>query len=108
MKKLLLILSCGLALGVANAATPTAASAPMGGPNGMKQIPAECKAQMVKMHSNHEAIEAAIKKNDANKVGKLVIKEYNDNQAFLKSHPDCKMKRGMFGKMPPHDASAPM
>lgn len=97
MKKLLLILSCGLAFSVANAAT-TVASAPAS-MDSAHPVPADCKVQASKMKTGYMAVESAIKQNDANKVGKLVIKAYNENQAFLKTHPECKMKRGMFGKM---------
>lgn len=81
MKKLLLaIISCGV-LSVANADTPP--PAPM-------QMDPVCKEAFDHLQANRPKVEEAIKANDANKVGKLVIADNKYMTDFMKKNPQCK------------------
>lgn len=49
-----------------------------------------CKPLMEHMRTTHPQIEAAIKANDAQKVGQLVIADHNFIEKFIAEHPQCK------------------
>ncbi len=97
MKKLLSTLLIVGASVAANAAQPQASQ-----PMPMKMDPV-CKPAFEHMRSSHMAIESAIKANDANKVGTLVIANYKYMQDFMAKNPQCKPKHrpmGAGGMMP--------
>lgn len=53
----------------------------------------ECKPAFEHMKANHDKLEAAIKANDANTVGKIVIADHNYMESFIATHPQCKPPR---------------
>lgn len=90
MKKLLTVLLFGVAtVGVVNAD-----QAPSMPPMMMDPV---CKPAMEHMRTSHKEVEAAIKANDANKVGTLVIANHNYIESFMAQNPQCKPR----GMMPP-------
>lgn len=86
MKKLLTILLGVAGFSFANAGQMSA-SGPLADP--------QCKPAMEHMHASRIQIEEAIKANDANKVGKLVIQDHKYMETFIASHPQCKMHHPM-------------
>lgn len=87
MKKLLTVLLFGAAtLGIANADQTTPQMPPM-------MTDPVCKPAMEHMRTSHKEIEAAIKANDANKVGTLVIANHNYIESFMMQNPQCKPPR---------------
>lgn len=82
MKKLLsTAAACGLFLvaGIANA--------------GHHQMNSVCKPAWEHVQATHPQIEAAIKANDATKVGQLIIADHKYLEEFFGKHPECKPKR---------------
>lgn len=61
---------------------------------GMSKDPV-CKEAMERMHDCHTKVQAAIKANDAQKVGELIIANHNYMENFMAKHPQCKPKHGM-------------
>jgi len=98
MKKILLALSV---LGSLAIACNTVASAPMGmcaeshsgcthaNQNHPMMNPA-CKPLMEHMMQSRPQVEAAIKANNANKVGKLIIADHKFMEEFAAKNPECK------------------
>ena len=86
MKKFIMIALFGMAtIGLANAAE----SAPQMMGHGPMMNPA-CKPLMEHMKSSHPQLEAAIKANNAEQVGKLVIANHKFMEAFVAKNPECK------------------
>lgn len=95
MKKIFLIGVCGLSLmsGMAYANNMN-----MGmDMKGMNMAPKDpvCQEAMTHMRATHEKVEAAIKANDAQKVGELVIACHKYMEEFTAKHPQCKPKHEM-------------
>ncbi|MDD3267469.1 MAG: hypothetical protein PHC75_09870 [Burkholderiales bacterium] len=82
MKKLLIALMGFAIVGIANADTPTEAP-PM-------QMDPVCKQAFEHMRDSRPKVEAAIKANDANKVGTLVIADHKYMEDFMSKNPQCK------------------
>lgn len=104
MKKLLSMLLLGVAsFGIANADQSQAPQMPP------MMMDSSCKPALEHMRTNHQQVEAAIKANDANKVGTLMISNHNYMESFMAQNPQCKppkrgngMGGGMgMGMMPP-------
>ncbi|RTL02998.1 MAG: hypothetical protein EKK57_00435 [Proteobacteria bacterium] len=87
MKKLLGLL-CAVGFIASATAEPTPPPMPM-----MQNMDPVCQQAMQHIHASHTQIESAIKANDANKVGTLVIANHNYMESFIKQHPECKPKR---------------
>lgn len=84
MKKLLITLIGCAIVGIANADAPTnAPEAPM-------QMDPVCKQAFDHMRDSRPQIEAAIKANDAKKVGTLVIANHKYMEDFIAKNPQCK------------------
>lgn len=99
MKKLLTVLLFGVAtVGVVNADQTQQMPSMMTDP--------VCQTAMEHMRTTHKEVEAAIKANDANKVGTLVIANHNYMESFMAKNPQCKPQRGM-GMMPPAQGNNP-
>lgn len=92
MKKIFLIGVCGLSLmsGIACANN-------MNMNMGMDMMPKDpvCQEAMKQMKDCHAKVEAAIKANDAQKVGELVIANHHYMESFMAKHPQCKPKHDM-------------
>lgn len=86
MKKLL-----GLFCAVGFIAGATAEPTPP--PMPMQPMDPVCQQAMEHMHTTHMQVESAIKANNANKVGTLIIANHNYIESFIKQHPECKPKR---------------
>lgn len=106
MKKLLsALLVIGASVGIANAAQPQASQ-----PMPMMKMDPVCKTAFEHMRTNRHEVESAIKSNDANKVGNLVIANYKYMQDFMAKNPQCKPKHrpiGAGGMMPNEEPMAP-
>ena len=90
MKKLLSMLLLGVAsFGIANADQSQPPQMPP------MMMDSSCKPAMEHMRTNHQQVEAAIKANDANKVGTLMIANHNYMESFMTQNPQCKPQRGM-------------
>lgn len=61
--------------------------------NMMKNKNDKCMQHFDQMKNEHDNLIAAIKTNDPNKVGLMVIKMYQEQDAFFESNPDCSFKK---------------
>lgn len=86
MKKLLgIILTAGFI-----ASATAAETAPGQPPMPMPSMDPVCMQAMEHMHANHAQLESAIKANDANKVGTIVIANHKYMESFIAKNPQCK------------------
>lgn len=85
MKKILVTALCGLGL-IAGAAQADDAKMMM------PKMPPVCKEAMDHQKSVRPMIDAAIKENNAQKVGELVIADHKFMEDFFMKHPECKHK----------------
>jgi hypothetical protein len=107
MKKFLVTALCGLGLvvGVANAGHDDMMSDDMMmSPDMMMKMGPVCKEAMEHQKKVRPEIDRAIKENNAQKVGELVIADHKFMEDFCAKHPECKqkmkdMKMAMKGKM---------
>lgn len=108
MKKIILGMLFSASLATSFAATTNAvASAPVAKqPMSMQahQMNPECKPLMDNFRKNQPQLEAAIKANNANEVGKIVIANHNFAESFMTAHPSCKM--GMMKGMKMNSSTA--
>lgn len=86
MKKLLGILCLSGMMASAIAAETTAGQPPMP----MPSMDPVCMQAMEHMRANHAQLESAIKANDANKVGTIVIANHKYMESFIAKNPQCK------------------
>lgn len=95
MKKIILgmLLSASLVTSFASTTNAVASDPVTKQPRGMQapQMNPECKPLMENFRKDQPQLEAAIKANNANEVGKIVIKNHNFAESFIKTHPSCKM-----------------
>lgn len=61
--------------------------------NMMKNKNDKCMQNFDQMKNEHDNLIAAIKTNDPNKVGLMVIKMHQEQDAFFESNPDCSFKK---------------
>lgn len=89
MKKFLVTALCGLGLvvGVANAGHNDMMSDDM-----MMKMGPVCKEAMEHQKKVRPEIDRAIKENNAQKVGELVIADHKFMEDFCAKHPECKQK----------------
>lgn len=60
--------------------------------NKMKEKNGTCMQHWEQMKSQHDKLIDAIKSNDANKVGTMVIKMHNEQESFIEENPNCSFK----------------